>query len=131
MYFLGSVSVSFLFLHIFQSRNTSVNPVEIGKELSETALRWIRKSYVSEIDLFYTLFQIVSDSTDSVIENLEGLGMGRINPVETDEVEWRDKLQNHILDEVCFVRFCIQSMWGRDFQLNMKMRIGMFTFQDV
>jgi len=25
-----------------------VNPVEIEKELSETALRWIRKSYVSE-----------------------------------------------------------------------------------
>ena len=104
-----------------------MNPVEIGKEPSKTALRWIRKSYVSEIDLFYTLFQIVSDSTDSVVENLEGLGMGRVNPVETDEVEWRDKLQNHILDKVCFVRFWIQSMWGRDFQQNMEMWIGMFT----
>ena len=107
-----------------------MNPVEIDKELSETALRWIRKSYVSEIDLFYTLFQIVSDSTDSVIENLEGLCVGRINPVETDEVEWCDKLQNHILDEVCFVWFWIQAKWGRDFQQNMEMRIGMFTFQD-
>ena len=106
-----------------------MNPVEIEKELSETALRWIRKSYVSEIDLFYTLFQIVSDSTDSVIENLEGLGMGRVNPVETDEVECCDKLQNHILDEICFVRFWIQAMWGRDFKQNMEMRIGMFTFQ--